>query len=293
MSQGIPVNRPNRGVVVPAPPKHWRLRRFLMRLFARINPGDIVISHHFTGDRIRIHSFRHRNYWFVGRRREHQTMQLFQRLIQEGETVFDVGSNIGYIALYFAKRVGPTGRVYAFEPAPSNLPYLRKNVGHKPNIDLIENGVARTPGKLDFYVESLSGQNCSFVRDFDGFQLNAAYAGFEPRVEKISVDVVSLDDFAGGLGARPDFIKIDVEGFELEVLGGACGLLRQTPPRLMVEVHRDERNQQDLFALLSECGYAMFNPRREAVSAPAGLSGNTFCLHREAHAAALSDLELL
>src|SRR6478735_1296610 len=102
-------------------------RRSLLPIFAKVNPGDITIKNHYTGDALHLHSFQHKGYWFYGRRREAATMKLFQRLIQPESVVAEVGGHIGYITQFFATLVGPRGRVYVFEPGPNNLPYLRAN----------------------------------------------------------------------------------------------------------------------------------------------------------------------
>ena len=83
-----------------------RLRRLLLPLFARINPGDITIRHHFTQQPFRLHSFKHKGYWFHGAKREQSTMALFAKLINPGDVVVEVGGHIGYIAVYFSHLVG-------------------------------------------------------------------------------------------------------------------------------------------------------------------------------------------
>jgi tRNA A58 N-methylase Trm61 len=102
--------------------------RYLNVVFKHVNLGDITIAHHWTGEKMLIHSFKHRSYWVHGKEREHESMLCFSRLIQKGDCVFDVGAHIGYTALYFGDLVGSEGTVYAFEPGPNNLPYTRHNL---------------------------------------------------------------------------------------------------------------------------------------------------------------------
>ena len=116
-------------------------QRLALKAFRHLNPGDIQIAHHFTHERIRLHAFAHRGYWFRGRNRERDTMALYSRLIDPGSVVFDVGGHIGYTALYFASLVGPLGRVLVAEPAPNNLRYLRYNIRAHPTISLFEIGI--------------------------------------------------------------------------------------------------------------------------------------------------------
>jgi FkbM family methyltransferase len=261
------------------------LRRIFLPLFARFNPGDITISHHFTGDRIRLHSYRHKGYWYHGKRREADTMRLFREFIARGATVLDVGGHCGYVAIYLASLVGPRGRVIVFEPGPNNLPYLKHNTRAKRNITLVEKGVGSRRERRPFYLESLTGQNNSFLNDFAVFKTNKkrAYAA-NAQVQKTTVDVVTLDEFCRSENLRPDLIKIDVEGFELEVLKGALSLLRDVRPMLMVEI---QVGHKKLVQLAKQYGYRMFTPQGNVVAGTEDLVAqhtNTFWLHQSAHA---------
>ncbi len=259
-------------------------RRLLMPVFARVNPGDITIRHHHTGDAVRLHSFRHKGYWWYGKKREAETMALFAKLIRPGDTVFDVGGHIGYVALYFRRLVGPAGQVIVFEPGANNLPYLRRNLSPYANIELVEAGVGDRSGKTTFHLEDLTGQNNSFVNDFEGYRANAEYA-FRAPTKSVEVEILTLDEFVRGRAA-PDFLKIDVEGFEYEVLRGGREMLAHARPMIMVEV---QRNQKEVLELLTGLGYKLFHPMTGAVRAAVDLQMNTFCLHPEKHANALKN----
>src|SRR5207247_9235861 len=103
------------------------LRRLMRPLCARLNPGDITITHHFTGDKVFLHSFKHKGYWFDGKKREKDTMELFRRLIRPADTIIEIGGHIGYVSLYFANLANKVS-VYVFEPGTNNLPYLKYDV---------------------------------------------------------------------------------------------------------------------------------------------------------------------
>src|SRR5215469_14582451 len=129
------------------------LRRIALPVFARLNPGDITIRHHYTGAPLRLHSFRHKGYWFHGKAREADTMKLFARLIRPGDIVFEAGGHIGYVTTYFASLVEQTGRVVVFEPGVNNLPYLRANVGRYSQVQVVDCAVSDVCGKAEFYLE--------------------------------------------------------------------------------------------------------------------------------------------
>ena len=104
-----------------------RLRSVVIPLLARFNPGDVTIKHHWTGDPLRLHSFHHKGYWFHGRSREADTLELLSRLLGPGDRVVEVGAHIGYFTILFSRLVGPGGQVTVFEPGENNLTYLRDN----------------------------------------------------------------------------------------------------------------------------------------------------------------------
>jgi len=252
------------------------LRRLVLPIFARINPGDVTIRHHFTGDRFRLHSFKHRGYWFHGRRREAETIARFQRLLAPGQTVLEVGGHIGYFSVLFSSLVGPGGSVVVFEPGDNNLGYLRANVGGRPNVRIVEKGAGAAHETRSFWVEDLTGQNNSLVRDFRGFEVNRANAGVRASTREVRIEVVPIDEVVAELGLEPRFVKIDVEGAEFEVLRGASSAIDRFHPRLMVEIQAD---QQAIFDWFTERGYRCFSERGQRIGAWTDLHLNTFCLH--------------
>ena len=260
------------------------LRRALVPIFARVNPGDVTIRNHYTGHALRLHSFRHKGYWFHGRRREAATMALFTRVIRQGDLVVEVGGHIGYISQYFSQLVGDSGRVVVFEPGPNNVPYLRRNTRDLPNVEVFELGVGDEPGRADFFVEHLTGQNNSFVADFDGLAANAHASGVRAGVERISVGLTSLD---AHFVESPSFIKIDVEGFELPVLKGASRILQQDRPLLMVEVQAD---REDIAALATSHGYDVLGEDLAPFTWDEEFPGNSFWFHRVEHDTLLQGL---
>ena len=215
-------------------------------------------------------------------------MQLFAEVVRPGDGVCEVGGHIGYVALYFAALVGPAGHVWVFEPGPNNLPYTRANLQGRPNVTLLEQGAGRVCERRVLFIEDVSGQNNSFVPGFARFERTRTRAGLAAfGTRDVEVDVVPLDAFAAQAGRSIDFLKIDVEGFELAVLEGARALLASERPVVMVEVQADHAA---VFRLLREHGYALFSPTLTPLGAPKSLADNTFCFHETAHAALLARL---
>lgn len=257
------------------------VRRFALKFFRKINPGDITIRHHWTGDKFSLHSFKHKGYWWHGKKREQQTIQRFHHLVKRGDTVIEVGGHIGYFSVLYAKLVGSAGRVFVFEPGDNNLPYLRRNLAHHANAEIIEKAVSHQNGTVKFWLEDLSGQNNSMVENYHLLDGNIALAGLGSDVHKREVQVpsITLDTFISQIqqakNLSPQFIKIDVEGAELFVLQGAKNLLSQRQIPLMVEVTCDAAA---IFAMMKDAQYRLFFEDGRQVTSAAGMVGNIFCL---------------
>jgi FkbM family methyltransferase len=256
------------------------IRRLVLPVFQRVNPGDITIRHHWTGDSLRLHSFKHKGYWWYRKGRERESMELFRRLVVPGTTVLDIGGHIGYMAQYFSALAGPEGKVFTFEPSPENLPYIRRNAGAAKllNIEIVEAAAGANDGVAPFFYESVTGQNSTVATDFEGFAINARYNGLAFEYQTCSVPVRSIDAFLSETQAEAGFVKIDAEGGELGILKGMKRTLAGRV-RLMVEVNT---HHAEIRELLANTGYRFFDPAQEEIAAErGGFAGNVFAVHRD------------
>lgn len=266
--------------ILPRLSRWTPLRWLLLPLFSVLNPGDVTIRHHFTGSPFRLHAYRHKGYWFFGKSRESETMRFFEDFIRKGDTVLEIGGHIGYVSVYLADLVGPDGTLVVLEPGRNNLPYLKHNTSGYPNVSVIEEGAADIDGELTLYVENLTGQNDSFVRDYQVFRGNARNAGRKAAVAETRVPVVTVDRLVEERSLKPSLIKIDVEGFEEKVLRGMGATLAAVRPGLMVEV---TQNPVGVLALLEEYNYLCYDRQRKLIRNPAEAHDNIFCLHPDVH----------
>jgi len=160
---------------------------------------------------------------------ENSIHQIFDEVLHGGDCIIDVGANFGMHSLYAAKRVAPSGVVYAFEPLPTNLSLLRHHVSLndlKGNVEVIASAVSDSPeAELVFY----SG--------LDEADLTATLAPHAQGCNQQRVPNTRLDDFALRLKKPVRLVKIDVEGAEVAVLKGARKLLLKDRPLLIIEVH--------------------------------------------------------
>ncbi|MFZ2486812.1 MAG: FkbM family methyltransferase [Anaerolineae bacterium] len=177
----------------------------------------------------------------------------FKSLIKAGDTVYDVGAEIGYFTILSAI-LAQTGRVYAFEPNPSNLVILSQNVAL--NKDLQITVIPKAVGDREQQVEFLTYAHRT---DITNASLLGRLAQMEPnsaRGRPVAVNMIDLDTFSRSNNSIPNVIKIDVEGAETLVLAGMKTLLLQFRPRLIIEVHNPEA-EKGVQAHLKENNYTM------------------------------------
>lgn len=132
--------------------------------------------------------------------------------IEKGKTVVDVGAHVGFFTLKAARTVEERGSVIAIEPEPENANLLRENVNRNnlSNVEIQEIVAGDEKGKTKLYEAPRS----------------AWHSTVKPTVEYIEVNMNTLDNIISKLKiSNPDFVKIDVEGAELEVLKGAENML--------------------------------------------------------------------
>lgn len=249
-----------------------------MPLLKRVD-RDITIRHHWTGEALRLHVFRHRGYWYHGKRREQETMTAFAKLIAAGDHVIEVGGHIGYITMYLGSLVGAKGSVTVFEPSPNNLRYLTANIAAKPWIELREAALTNYTGTATFYTEDLTGQNSSLLQSYWLRDLNQEFAFVDNNQSAIQVRCTSLDAYLAESGApAPSLIKVDVEGAELAVLEGMQHTLRSNKVALMVEITVET---DKVLALLSALDYRLFSVTGQRVVQGEPVRGNVFCFRSD------------
>lgn len=177
---------------------------------------------------------------YASGRRSREQMQVLESLIESGDCVWDVGAHHGYMTLSAARRVGPEGRVYAFEPGRTNVRSLRRH--------LRWNAVANT--------EALSAALGDFDGDArfggDGTSKMQALGAGDETVRVRRGDTLVRD----GVCAAPTVMKIDVEGAESAVLRGMGDCL-PARARLVVAIHSADA--------LAECCAALASRGFEAV----------------------------
>ena len=165
----------------------------------------------------------------------------------------DVGANIGFYSLLMSPEVR---RVHAFEPDPRNLRPLRANAERAANVDVIAQAAAASEGERLFDVSG-------------GHELNHLASADAPGEGLLPVAATTLDACRAALpsGVRVVAVKIDVEGFECEVLDGARELTRRDRPVFLIEFSTGEsatNTPERLEGFLQANDYALYAVVRDA-----------------------------
>jgi FkbM family methyltransferase len=146
-------------------------------------------------------------------------MRFVEKFLAAGMTVLDVGAHHGLYTLLAAKRVGRTGRVVAFEPSARERKRLLRHlrVNRCWNVDVVPYALAEMVGEADLFQVEGRHDWYNSLRPPD----------VDERTRTVRIEVRRLDDVLHGLEiGRVDFVKLDVEGAELDVLRGAMKLLK-------------------------------------------------------------------
>jgi FkbM family methyltransferase len=182
-----------------------------------------------------------------GMKREQHIAQHFRDHIHPGDSVIDVGANVGVYTMLAAELVGQSGHVHAFEPDPQSMHYLLTTVNRNrltERITLWNVAASDHSANVQLYLDLKTARTTS---------LNAhAYSPDVQVRQPVVVGTARLDDL---ITQPPQFLKIDVEGAELAVLAGASRLLRDYHPVVLVEVLPD--NLPPVTELLVSLGYSL------------------------------------
>src|SRR5260370_8419602 len=139
--------------------------------------------------------------------------------VKPGSLCFDVGANVGVYVIQFAQWSSPGGRIVAFEPNPSACSILEKHVEINELSERVQIGRAS--------IGETGGEQILYAAEADGMsRLGEPNKALEGRVDEITVPVLTLDEYCGSEGLQPDWLLIDIEGFEIAALAGARQLIQ-------------------------------------------------------------------
>ena len=159
---------------------------------------------------------------------EQSTTKIFKKVVKEGNTVVDLGANIGYFTLLAAKLVGKKGKVYSFEPEPRNYNYLLKNIelNEYDNVFATQKAVSDETGKTKLYICPYDTGHHT-INQYGGIKAHKSDF-IDDKKDFVEVDTVTLDDFFKDTKQPINVIKMDVEGAEMLALSGMDRIIRES-----------------------------------------------------------------
>lgn len=175
-----------------------------------------------------------------------------RRCLPANGTFVDIGGNKGDFALIAARHLAGRGRVICVEPSPDNCGWIRRSIernGYR-NVEVVEAALTDYEGEATLHLGPLSGWH------------SLAEAAVERSVGDITVSATTLDRLLADRGVdRVDVLKIDVEGGEGEVLGGAQALLAAgTPLTILFDLHPGYADVAACLARLEHSGFTLRDP---------------------------------
>ena len=195
-----------------------------------------------------------------------------RRLDLGGKVVYDVGGFEGVHTLFFADRVGSLGQVVTFEPHPANYEKVLDNVRANglTNVTVLRMAVGREAGRL--VLTHLPGDTGRATADG---AIRDAMRDAREGTTSLSVPVTSVDHEIAARGLPdPDFVKVDVEGLEVDVLAGMARTIERVAPDLFVELHgigldAKRANAARVVRVLFDAGYAVRHVESDTPLEPA------------------------
>lgn len=180
--------------------------------------------------------------WYEGRWYSKELRYIRDHLIKPGDIVFDCGAHHGCMAILFSHWVEEKGKVIAFESLPRNADVIENNIklNKLQNVVLERKAVGSKRGKI-----AITDESDSQVIHRHGYG--------------IEVEMTCLDEYSY---LDPSFLKIDVEGYEIEVLKGAQHILKKKP-KLAIEIHTESLERynssiEELFRLIDVEKYELW-----------------------------------
>lgn len=244
--------------ILPAPVKRvlYRTRpvaNLIRKMLNRVSPQGLSEEHIaagcLKGVPMLLNMQDEKDYWLGTYEPELQAS--IQHEIKPGMVVYDVGANIGYISLMFARAVGPTGQVFAFEALPANLERIRANLALNPTAPVRAVGMAVVDAARP--VEFLVHSSISM-----GKAAGSAGRLRESYGASIEVPGISLDEFVyTQSNPLPQAVKVDIEGGEVLALPGMRRLLREGCPLIFLELHGPDAARV-AWQELTTTGYRLF-----------------------------------
>ena len=184
-----------------------------------------------------------------------------KQIIKPGDTVVDIGANMGYYSRNFSKWVGSNGEVHAYEPVRPIYNVLKRNLKGSNNIFIHPYALGEEEKKIKIGNDTFSSRGyiasgSNFVVDEKDHSQHENT--FEAEMKIASKELGRLDSI--------DFIKCDVEGYEYYILSQIIDVLKQSYPTILLESHGENRDKViELFTNLGYNGFLLIDGKLVAL----------------------------
>jgi FkbM family methyltransferase len=226
-------------------------KRFIM-------PDETLVSFptkHGFNLKVNLRNPEHQRMYFYGEHDERFEINNIVKILQAGDICWDIGANIGFYTCLFATLVGNKGRVIAFEPVSATIDFLRENVylNSINNVTLKEVALGDAPRRQQIFLE--------LPANAEGTVSLNTTSGKHSEM----IDVDTIDNLSASLPV-PDFIKIDVEGYQMKVLAGGAKFFSNHSPMIMAELcDQDQVLMNDTQVFLRSHGYLIYEFRKHSL----------------------------
>ena len=210
-----------------------RIMKFLTVISPKMRNGMIIKT--IYGDKLKISPLKDKGIEPILYMRgvyEEGTLWCFENILKKGNTVLDVGANIGLTTIRAAKLIGESGNIYAIEAMPSTFEILKFNIGLNklPNVICINEAFADYVGKAKIF------HNLDHKR-------GAASLYSDKKEGGVQINATTLDEFVINTGIKTvDFIKIDIEGAEYPMLIGGKNFFKNIKPIICIEFSKEVKS---------------------------------------------------
>lgn len=192
-----------------------------------------------------------------------EELDKIKNYIKPGDTVIDVGGNLGFFVLILNELVGESGKIYSFEPSKKLKERLESTISNNnlKNVTVVNLALGETEGSTTLHFNPKQTGLSSIVSDFDGGSLSE------------EIQITTLDKFSKAINERISFIKIDTEGYEPQVLKGAKELISRHKPIIYIELGGDhQESSEEALQILKELDYYCEAENVDLTTTPAGVN---------------------
>ena len=233
------------------------LRKSLLKNELIVNHGKHKFNFYGGGDRgeLLYHTFWDKLY--------REEIAKIKNYIKPGDTVIDVGGNLGFFVLILSELVGVTGKIYSFEPSSLLKNKLTATIQNNNirNVTIVNLALGEAEGSTTLHYNPKQSGLSSIVSDFEENSLSE------------EIKITTLNKFSENIPGRVSFIKIDTEGYEPQVLKGATELIIRDKPTIYIELGGEyQASSADALKILNELNYFCEAEALDLKSVPAGIN---------------------